>query len=246
MSQLSNVKLYRIQEEIASKAILEDMLNAKITLIAGADQAFFYESKSNCEDKERPEKIISAVVVLEYPSMKFVTYSYSLMTVDFPYIPGLLSFREAPAIISAFHTLKKKPDLLVIDGGGINHPRFAGLATHVGVTLDIATIGVAKSLLCGSGELPMEEGEARVINYKGRAIGCYLKSKKGCRPIIIAPGHKVSLATALKLMKSCLRTHKLPEPTRKAHVCANKIRKACIALQLRHHCKDRTNHYQRH
>jgi deoxyribonuclease V len=219
---------YRIQEEIASKAVIEDELSQEeLKLIAGADQAFFSESKDEAEDKE---KIISAVVVLEYPSMRFIDYSYSVMPVDFPYIPGLLSFREAPAIINAFHALKNKskPDLLVIDGCGINHPRFAGLATHVGVILDVATIGVAKNILCGSGELPGVEGEERVIKYKRKDIGYYLKSKKGCKPIIIAPGHKVSLLTSLKIIKNCLRVHKLPEPTRIAHLYANKIKKEFV------------------
>ena len=228
---MKTTELYHIQEEIASKAVIDDKISPKeLKLIAGADQAFFYESKTDTEDKDRQEKIISAVVVLEYPSLKFVTYSYSVMPVDFPYITGLLSFREAPAIINAFHTLKSKntPDLLVIDGCGINHPRFAGLATHVGVTLDVATIGVAKNLLCGSGEVPTEEGEECVMKYKGEDIGYYLKSKKGCKPIIIAPGHKVSLKTSLLLIKSCIRKHKLPEPTRMAHLYANKIKKGFV------------------
>jgi len=219
-------ELYRIQEEIASKAVIEDKLNLKLKLIAGADQAFFYDSKA--ENKSEEEKIISAVVVLEYPSMKLITYSHSVMPVDFPYIPGLLSFREAPAIITAFSALKIKPDLLVIDGGGINHPRFAGLATHVGVILNVATIGVTKNILCGTGELPDEEGDACMIKYKGKEIAYYLKSRKGSRPIIVAPGHKVSLATSLILIKNCIRKHKLPEPTRIAHLCANKIKKNYI------------------
>ena len=219
-------ELYRIQEEIASKAVIVDKLNPKLKLIAGADQAFFYDSKA--ENKREEEKIISAVVVLEYPSMKLITYSHSVMPVDFPYIPGLLSFREAPAIITAFRALKIKPDLLVIDGGGINHPRFAGLATYVGVILDVATIGVTKNILCGNGELPDEEGDACMIKYKGKEIAYYLKSRKGSRPIIVAPGHKVSLATSLMLIKNCIRKHKLPEPTRIAHLCANKIKKRYI------------------
>ncbi len=224
----STEELYRIQEEIASKAVIEDKLSPEeLKLIAGADQAFFYEPKNDTENEDRQENIISAVVVLEYPSMRFIDYSYSVMPVDFPYIPGLLSFREAPAIINAFHALKNKskPDLLVIDGCGVNHPRFAGLATHVGVVLGIATIGVAKNLLCGNGEVPGEEGEEHVIKYEGREVGYYLKSKKGCKPIIVAPGHKVSLETSLRLIKNCIHKHKLPEPTRIAHLYANKIKK---------------------
>jgi len=219
-------ELYRIQGEIASKAVIEDELNLEeLNVIAGADQAFLNPAKSENANEIKEERIISAVVLLEYPSMKFIDYAYSVIPVDFPYIPGLLSFREAPAILNAFHALKTKPDLLVIDGGGINHPRFAGLATHVGVSLDVATIGVTKSLLCGTGELPIEEGEARIITYHDREVGFYLKSKTGSKPIIVAPGHKVSLKTSLKLIKTCIHKHKLPEPTRIAHLCANKIKR---------------------
>ena len=137
---ISTSELYTVQEEIASKAIVEDRLGV-LSLVAGADQAFFREATNTNTNTNEREMIISAVVVLEYPSMKFLYHSSATMPVDFPYIPGLLSFREAPAIIEAFHKLDKKPDLLLIDGCGINHPRFAGLATHVGVLLDIPTIG---------------------------------------------------------------------------------------------------------
>ena len=216
--------LYRIQEAIAAKAIIEDKLHLKeLKIIAGADQAFLYGSKAGNESKKA--NIVSAIVLLEYPSMKFIDYAYSVLPVAFPYIPGLLSFREAPAILKAFHALKTKPELLVIDGGGINHPRFAGLATHVGVSLDIATIGVTKNLLCGTGEIPTEEGRACIITYQNKEVGYYLMSKKGCKPIIIAPGHKVSLETSLELIKTCIHKHKLPEPTRLAHLYANRLKR---------------------
>ncbi len=221
-AEINTRDLYPMQEEIASKAIIEDQLRA-LSLVAGADQAFFREATNG--NTEGREIMISAVVVLEYPSMKFLYHSSAMMPVDFPYIPGLLSFREAPAIIEAFHKLDKKPDLLLIDGCGINHPRFAGLATHVGVLLDIPTIGVAKNILCGSGTIPSKPGEANLIRYHGREVGYYLKSKKGCRPLVVAPGHKVSLDTSLTIVKSCIRKYKLPEPTRLAHLCVNKLKK---------------------
>ena len=220
--EINTRDLYPMQEEIASKAIIEDQLRA-LSLVAGADQAFFREATNG--NTEGREIMISAVVVLEYPSMKFLYHSSAMMPVDFPYIPGLLSFREAPAIIEAFHKLDKKPDLLLIDGCGINHPRFAGLATHVGVLLDIPTIGVAKNILCGSGAIPSKPGEANLIRYHGREVGYYLKSKKGCRPLVVAPEHKVSLYTSLTIVKSCIRKYKLPEPTRLAHLCVNKLKK---------------------
>ncbi len=222
-------ELYRIQAEIAAKVVIEDEISLEaLTVIAGADQAFLHTSDT---DNENPtERIVSAVVLLAYPSLEFITSAYSVEQVDFPYIPGLLSFREARALINAFHALKTKPDLLVIDGGGINHPRFAGLATHVGVSLDIPTIGVTKNLLCGTGEVPREEGESHLITYQGREVGYYFKSKKGAKPIIVAPGHRISVETSLKLIKSCIRNHKLPEPIRIAHLYANMIKKDCLNL----------------
>lgn len=209
--------LYRIQRDIASRTILDDRLDLdEIRLIGGADQAFF------------DEKIISAIVLLEYPSMEVYDSSSAILNVDFPYIPGLLTFREAPSIIEAFRSLETKPDLLVLDGCGINHPRFAGLATHVGVTLDIPSIGVAKNILCGEGDLPMEVGDASLITYQKRAVGYYFKSKKNCKPLIVAPGHKISLESSLNLIKSCIRGYKLPEPTRMAHLFANRIKKEVL------------------
>ena len=209
---------YRMQAEIASLAIWEDCISLeKLSLVGGADQAFILENEH--------EKIISAVVVLAYPSLEVVERAFAVLPVNFPYIPGLLAFREAPAIAEAFKRLRRKPEVLFVDGCGVNHPRFAGLATHVGVSLDVATIGVAKKLLCGRGEIPEKEGEATEIRFKGRVVGFFLKSKRGCRPIIVAPGHKISLSTALELTKRCIRKHKLPEPTRIAHNYANEIKK---------------------
>ena len=216
---LTTDELYGIQEEIAARAIIKDTLDLDgLSLIAGADQAFFL-------DPHAEEKIVSAIVLLDYPDLQFLDYAYAVLPVEFPYIPGLLAFREAPALLAAFRKLTIRPDLVVIDGGGINHPRFAGLATHVGVLLDIPTIGVTKSLLCGTGELPTVEGDTRVIRYENREVGYYLKSKKGCRPIIVAPGHKVALQTALQLMKACILQHKLPEPVRIAHRYANNVKR---------------------
>jgi deoxyribonuclease V len=215
-------ELYRIQEEIAARAIIADARELdELHVVAGVDQAFI---KLDTGTENGHELIISAIVVLEYPSLQFRECASSLLRVEFPYIPGLLSFREAPAILKAFHALKTKPDLLVVDGGGINHPRYAGLATHIGVLLDMPTIGVTKSLLCGDGVRPRQVGEAQVITYHDKVVGYYLKSKAACKPIIIAPGHRISLDTSLKLIKSCLHRHKLPEPTRMAHLYANKLK----------------------
>ena len=228
---LTTAELYRIQEEIAARAIITDGPELdELHVVAGVDQSFIDADTGN---ENSHELLISAIIVLDYPSLQFVECSSSLMPVEFPYIPGLLAFREAPAILKAFQALRTKPYLLVVDGGGINHPRYAGLATHVGVLLDIPTIGVTKSLLCGDGKPPISEGEAQVITYHDKAVGYYFKSKAACKPIIIAPGHKVSLETSLKLIKSCLHLHKLPEPTRMAHLYANKLKREYLARPMK-------------
>ncbi|MDY6931050.1 MAG: deoxyribonuclease V [Halobacteriota archaeon] len=206
-------ELLMIQDLIASKAILKDDFE-KLNIIGGVDQAFF------------EDKIISGIVLLDYTTMDKIEEVYTVMDVNFPYIPGLLSFREAPSIIEAFGKLKRLPDILMVDGCGINHPRFAGLATHVGVELDIPTIGVAKKILCGQYKAkPEEVGEICGIFYKGKTVGTILKSKKNCNPLIIAPGHKISVNSSLEIVKTCLRGYKLPEPTRQAHMYAGSIKR---------------------
>lgn len=127
--------------------------------------------------------------------------------------------------MNAYQKLKTKPDLLLVDGAGINHPRGAGLATHVGVALDVPTIGITKKILCGKGDEPPEVGEASPLIFKTKTVGWLLKSAKNCRPIIVAPGHRISLESSLVIVKSCLRGHKLPEPSRLAHEYANAIKK---------------------
>ncbi|MDY6965450.1 MAG: deoxyribonuclease V [Halobacteriota archaeon] len=200
-----NEDMLRIQENIALKTVTSDQLD-RLVVIGGVDQAFY------------DDKIISGIVLLDYDSLEELESVYTVMDVDFPYIPGFLAFREAPSVIEAFSRLKIKPDMLIVDGCGINHPRFAGLATHVGVELDIPTIGVAKKILCGDFKKePQEVGEFSEIAYKGRRVGAIFKSKKNCNPIIIAPGHKVSLESSIKIVRHCLKGYKLPEATRLAH-----------------------------
>ncbi|HIH36352.1 MAG TPA: endonuclease V [Methanocellales archaeon] len=167
--------LITAQEIVASCALVEDKFG-DLKTIAGVDQAFL------------DDKIISGIVILDYGTMDVIEKTYSIKEVEFPYIPSFLSFREGPAIISAFRSLKTRPDLLMVDGCGINHPRSAGLATHIGVALDMATIGVAKKLLCGIVEKPINSGEYSPIILHDQYIGASLLSKKGCNPIIIASG----------------------------------------------------------
>ena len=211
-SDHSRNSLLSVQKLAAERAVIRDDFT-DIRLIAGADQAF------------AGDMMLSGIVVLDYPSLEIVERVFSIEQVIFPYIPTFLSFREGPAIMSAFEKLKNRPDILMVDGAGINHPRRAGIATHVGVALDVPTIGITKNLLCGSGEEPVEVGEASPLLYEARKVAWLLKSIKRSRAIIVAPGHRVSLESSLSIVRSCLRGHKLPEPARLAHLYANEEKK---------------------
>ncbi len=200
--------LLAAQKLVADRAIIRDDF-APIRLIAGVDQAF------------AGDFILSGIVVLDYASLEVMERVYSVERVNFPYIPTFLSFREGPAIVSAFRKLKQRPDMLMVDGAGINHPRHAGIATHIGVALDVPTIGITKKILCGTGKEPDKIGEAAPLLYKGKKIGWLLKSSKRGRAIIVAPGHRVSLESSLSIVRLCLRGHKLPEPSRLAHLYVN-------------------------
>lgn len=145
----------------------------------------------------------------------------------FPYIPGLLGFREAPLLIEVFQKLSYHPDLLMVDGHGVSHPRGLGIASHLGVLLNIPTIGVAKSILVGAISTPLSEapGSMAPLLWKGQEIARVIRTKKHCLPLIISAGHKISLETAVKLVMQCITQYRLPAPTRQAHLSANNARK---------------------
>jgi len=161
---------------------------------------------------------VSAVVVLSYPEMEVVQTEVTRGRLDFPYIPGLLSFREAPLMLATFQKLSTSPDLILVDGQGIAHPRRLGIAAHLGLFLEKPTIGCAKSLLCGSHEEPgIEPGDYTLITDRGEPIGAALRTKRGVKPVYVSIGHNIDLKTAVHwTMKSC-RGYRLPEPTRFAH-----------------------------
>ncbi len=207
----SRGSLLAAQKLVAERAVVKDDFG-ELKLIGGVDQAFV------------EDKIISGIVVLEYESLEVVERVHSIQPMNYPYIPTFLSFREGPAIVSAFKKLKNPPNILMVDGAGINHPRRAGIATHIGVALDVPTIGITKKVLCGEGKEPVQVGEANPLIYEGKKVGWLLKSSKRSRTIVVAPGHRVSLESSLSIVKACLRGHKLPEPARLAHEYANSIK----------------------
>jgi deoxyribonuclease V len=203
-------RLLEVQRKIASRVVLEDSYSTEF--VAGVDQAFL------------DGRVVSGAVVVG-PTLEVIGQASRMMSVAFPYIPGLLSFREGPAAIRAVKMLSPKPTLLFVDGCGINHPRMAGLASFIGVLTNMPTIGVTKNVLCGEGELPEKFGQAAPLLYNGKQVGHLLKSKDGCRPIIIAPGHRISMQSSLELVRRYLVNHKLPEPCWLAHVHVNQVKR---------------------
>jgi len=160
-------------------------------------------------------------VVLDYPELRVVETQVAQGRLDFPYIPGLLSFRESPLTLAACEQLSIIPDLILVDGQGVAHPRRFGLASHLGLFLDMPTIGCAKSLLCGSHEEPgVEPGSYVEITDRGEAIGVALRTKLGVKPVFVSTGHKIDLETAVHWVLECCRGYRLPEPLRLAHLAA--------------------------
>jgi len=162
-----------------------------------------------------------AVVVLNYPELRVVETKVVQGQLDFPYIPGLLSFRESPLILAACEGLTNTPDLILVDGQGVAHPRRFGLACHLGLFLNAPTVGCAKSLLCGRHEMPGEKpGSYAELVDGGETIGVALRTKPGEKPIYVSIGHKIDLGTAIHWVMNCCRGYRLPEPTRLAHLAA--------------------------
>ena len=163
----------------------------------------------------------AAVVVLEYPELRPVETQVAQGRLDFPYVPGLLSFRESPLTLAACEKLSITPDLILVDGQGIAHPRRLGLASHLGLFLSIPTIGCAKSLLCGQHDEPdIDAGSYAEMVDRGETIGVALRIRPGVKPVYVSIGHKVDLETAIYWVLKCCRGYRLPEPTRLAHLAA--------------------------
>jgi len=176
---------------------------------------------------------MGAVVVLEYPGLRLVEARVIDGEVDFPYVPGLLSFREAPLVLRACQALETTPDLILVDGQGIAHPRRIGLASHLGLFLDTPTIGCAKSRLCGSHEAPgVEPGDYTELVGEHEVIGVVLRTKVGIKPVYVSIGHKIDLPAAIHWVMECCKGYRLPEPLRLAHQAAggNLKLEECVSI----------------
>jgi len=184
--------------------------------IAGADVSY----------ARRAETMYAAVVVVRWPSGEVVDQVTAERPAEFPYIPGLLSFREMPALLAAFEALRTRPDVLIYDGHGVAHPRGFGIASHLGVLLDVPTVGCAKKRLVGEHAHPKpEKGSSAPLRHGGKTIGTVLRTRTNVKPVFVSVGHRIGLRPAVRLVLDAAVRYRLPEPTRLAHVLSNVARR---------------------
>ncbi len=204
----------KVQQKLKDRLILKAP-KMNLRLVAGADVSYSRGS----------DVFFSSVVVFEMPGMNIVEESTAKGRVDFPYIPGLLSFREAPVLIKAFEGVENTPDVIIFDGQGIAHPRGIGLASHMGLVLDCPSIGCAKKILVGDYEpVGNEVGDHTPIVFQDNVVGAVLRTRQNVKPVFVSPGHKMDVSSAVEIVMKTCRGYKLPEPTRQAHLSVNKFR----------------------
>ena len=232
---ISPAEAIRLQRKLASRVRVEP-LAAGVETVAGTDCAFLSAGghswgRGRSAGGVQP-RILTVAVLCDAKSMEVIATAHDVRPCRFPYVPGLLSFREAPSVIAAVGRLPRRPDLLLCDGQGVAHPRGLGLASHVGLWLDLPTIGVAKSRLCGAHRPPGLRRRCRAqLRHEGRAIGAVLRTRDGVQPVYVSVGHRVTLDDAVRWTLRCGRGVRLPEPTRLAHQRVSMMKKDAQAAQ---------------
>ncbi len=204
------------QEMLSHKISFSPNAN-RLRLIAGVDASY------------QKEYIIGGIVILKYPELILLDRQYMVKKVNFPYISGLLTFREGPVLVDLFKIVKWNPDIIFFDGQGIAHPRRMGIATHMGLFLDRPTIGCAKSRLIGEYTNPaIRKGSYSLLFHQGMVIGAVLRTRYKVKPLFISPGNHMNLQKAVKITLLCTPKFRIPEPVRQAHLFVNQIRKESL------------------
>ncbi len=209
----------KIQKRLAAK-IIKKGTPGKVQTIAGCDIAYDPQTK----------RCFAGVLIFSWPDMKIIEQLYVVEKVRFPYVPGLLTFREAPALLKCFRKLSLKPDLIMVDGQGIAHPRRIGVASHLGLILNIPTIGIAKSRLIGAFKSPgSAQGKWNHLyidkNKQHDVIGAVVRTRSRVKPVFVSIGHKISLQESIKWVLRTTGKFRIPEPTRQADIFVEKIKR---------------------
>lgn len=203
-----------IQQQLCQEIVTTDQLET-VRYVAGVDVGFEQDGSITR----------AAIAILSFPDLQLCDQTIARRPTTFPYIPGFLSFREVPAVLDALAQVRITPDLLLCDGQGIAHPRRFGIACHLGLLVNLPSIGVGKSLLVGKhGEVPEDRGAWTPLIHKGDTIGAVLRTRPGTKPLFISPGHRISLETAIAYVMACTTRYRLPETTRHAHNLASNLK----------------------
>ncbi len=204
----------RLQRHLA-ELIRREPLPSDVRLVGGADLAFSADGR----------RCLGGVVIYDVQEGRVIEQALAWRQTRFPYVPGLLSFREAPAVLAAIRKLKHIPDVFIFDAQGAAHPRRMGLAAHVGLLMDRPTIGCAKSRLCGThNDPPARAGGSCPLIDREEIIGAVLRTQPGVKPVFVSCGHRVTLDDAVRVVMACVRRYRLPEPTRQAHILVTRHR----------------------
>ena len=212
---LSPPEARRLQEELSSQVVQGPPLDPSgVRYVAGADVS------------TQGEMAYATVVVLEFPGLSLVEVKGYEAPLGFSYVPGLLSFRELPSVVGALEKIESAVDALILDAHGLAHPRRLGLASHLGIFLDVPTIGCAKSRLVGHFEQPgRQKGSATDLVHRGEVVGSALRTRDGVSPVYVSVGSGIDLRSSVRLVLACCTKYRLPETTRQAHAAANRLRR---------------------
>jgi deoxyribonuclease V len=212
--KVSPAEAIQIQEKLRKKLRFQAP-RTRLKTIAAGDVAY----------ARGDDMTYAAFLLFTYPDLTLLESASAKGHASFPYIPGLLTFREAPVLLKAYSRLKARPDLILIDGQGIAHPRFMGIAAHIGLILNLPTIGCAKSRLIGTHEeLAPDRGKVVPLLVGDRTAGMVLRTREGVKPVYVSPGHKMDMETSVKVVLSLCRGYRIPEPLRQAHIFVSKLR----------------------
>jgi len=217
--KVSPSEAIQLQKELKKKVSLNKSFY-EIRKVAGADVSYY------------KNKMIAGIVILKFPQFEIIEREFSVSPVTFPYISGLLTFREGPSLLAAFKKIKNEPDIILFDGQGIAHPRRMGIATHLGLFLDKPTIGCAKSKLSGNYlSVGKEKGNYALLRENKEILGAVLRTRKEVKPIFVSPGNKIDLLSSIDIVLKCIDKYRLPLPVREAHIFVKQIRTKLILHQ---------------
>ena len=213
MKWTNNISSAQALQNKLRERIRIDPLRKRPSYIAGVDAAFI------------GNKVVAVACLFSYPGIEPLEDADAIEASSFPYVPGFLAFREGPALITALKRLTRRPNLLLVDGHGIAHPRGLGIASHLGILLDIPTIGCAKSRLVGEyAQVDQNKGSWSQLTYNGEAVGAVLRTRSHVKPVFVSVGHKIDIAGSIKIVLNCSIKFRIPEPLRRADMLSKQLK----------------------